>query len=182
MAAPLRGIKFVEYHQEWGYLADRFGMKRIGSVELRPGVELTPNHIVNLVEMIKQEKPQLLIYGAQNPRLPKQLANETGIKVLRLYSGGGNQPKPTAISNGSIILCVLWCRRLVKVDEVGTEDPSNRVSKGEGRSASLLLCPASECQSWLQFSASSSSRDHGCPCRQSRRRGRPERLRQDNTF
>ena len=93
MAAPLRGVKFVEYHQEWVYLADRFGMKRIGSVELRPGIEPTPNHIVNLVEMIKQEKPQLLIYGAQNPRIPKQLANETGIKVLRLDSGGGNQPE-----------------------------------------------------------------------------------------
>ena len=93
MAAPLRGVKFLEYHQEWVYFADRFGMKRIGSVELRPGIEPTPNHIVNLVEMIKQEKPQLLIYGAQNPRIPKQLASETGIKVLRLYSGGGNQPE-----------------------------------------------------------------------------------------
>jgi zinc/manganese transport system substrate-binding protein len=93
MAAPLRGIKFVEYHQEWVYLADRFGMQRIGSVEIKPGVEPTPNHIVNLVERIKQEKPQLLIYGAQNPRIPKQLSNETGIKVLRLYSGGGNQPE-----------------------------------------------------------------------------------------
>ena len=93
MAEPLRGIKFVEYHQECVYLADRFGMKRIGSVETKPGVEPTPNHIVNLVEKIKQEKPQLLIYGAQNPRVPKQLANETGIKVLRLYSGGGNQPE-----------------------------------------------------------------------------------------
>jgi zinc/manganese transport system substrate-binding protein len=93
MAAPLRGVKFVDYHPEWVYLADRFGMKRLASVEIKPGIEPTPNHIVNLVEMIKQEKPQLLIYGAQNPRLPKQLANETGIKVLRLYSGGGNQPE-----------------------------------------------------------------------------------------
>jgi zinc/manganese transport system substrate-binding protein len=93
MAAPLRGVKFVDYHPEWVYLADRFGMKRIGSIEIKPGVEPTPNYIVNLVQRIKQEKPQLLIYGAQNPRLPKQLANETGIKVLRLYSGGGNQPE-----------------------------------------------------------------------------------------
>ncbi len=93
MAAPLRGVKFVDYHPEWVYLADRFGMKRIGSIEIKPGVEPTPNYIVDLVQRIKQEKPQLLIYGAQNPRLAKQLANETGIKVLRLYSGGGNQPE-----------------------------------------------------------------------------------------
>jgi zinc/manganese transport system substrate-binding protein len=93
MAASLRGVKFVEYHPEWVYLADRFGMKRIGSVELKPGVEPTPNHIVALMQQIKQEKAQLLLYGAQNPRLPQQISNETGIKALRLYSGGGGQPE-----------------------------------------------------------------------------------------
>lgn len=93
LAAPLRGIKYVEYHPEWVYLADRFGMKRIGSVELKPGIEPTPNHIVELTQQIKQEKAQLLLYGAQNPRLPKQIANETGIKALRLYSGGGGLPE-----------------------------------------------------------------------------------------
>ena len=92
-AAPLRGIKFVEYHPEWEYLADRFGMKRIGSVEIKPGVEPTPNYIVGLVQQIKQEKAQLLIYGAQNPRLPQQIASETGIKPVRLYSGGGSLPE-----------------------------------------------------------------------------------------
>lgn len=90
---PLRGVKFVEYHPEWIYLADRFGMKRIGSVELKPGIEPTPNHLVELVQEIKQDKAQLLIYGAQNPRIPQQISSETGIKVVRLYSGGGNQPE-----------------------------------------------------------------------------------------
>jgi zinc/manganese transport system substrate-binding protein len=93
MAAPLKGVKFVEYHPEWIYLADRFGMKRVASVELKPGIEPTPNHLVDVVQQIKQEKAQLLIYGAQNPRVPQQISNETGIKVLRLYSGGGSQPE-----------------------------------------------------------------------------------------
>jgi zinc/manganese transport system substrate-binding protein len=93
MATPLRGIKYVEYHPQWIYFADRFGMKRVGSVELKPGIEPTPNHIVELVQTIKQEKPQLLLYGAQNPRLPQQISAETGIKVLRLYSNAGAQPE-----------------------------------------------------------------------------------------
>ena len=93
MAAPLRGVKFVDYHPEWVYLADRFGMKLVGSVELKPGIEPTPNHIVELTKQVKQEKAQLLIYGAQNPRIPRQISNETGIKALRLYSGGGSQPE-----------------------------------------------------------------------------------------
>jgi zinc/manganese transport system substrate-binding protein len=93
MAAPLRGVKFVEYHQEWVYFANRFGLKRIGSVEIKPGIEPTPNYIVNLVQQIKQDKAQLLLYGAQNPRLPQQISNETGVKVLRLYSSSGGRPE-----------------------------------------------------------------------------------------
>jgi ABC-type Zn uptake system ZnuABC Zn-binding protein ZnuA len=92
MALPLRGIKYVDYHPQWVYFADRFGMKRVGSIEVKPGIEPTPNHLVELVRQIKQEKPALLLYGAQNPRLPQQIAGETGIKVLRLYSNAGGQP------------------------------------------------------------------------------------------
>ena len=93
MAVPLRGVKYVEYHPQWVYFADRFGMKRVGSIELKPGIEPTPNHIVELVQQIKLEKPQLLLYAAQNPRLPEQISAETGIKVLRLYSNAGGRPE-----------------------------------------------------------------------------------------
>lgn len=91
LAAPLRGVKYVEYHPEWVYFANRFGLKRVGSVELKPGIEPTPNHLVQLVQQIKQEKAQVLIYGAQNPRIPQQLQGETGIKVLRLYTSAGGR-------------------------------------------------------------------------------------------
>jgi zinc/manganese transport system substrate-binding protein len=91
MAAPLRGVKYVDYHPAWVYFAARFGMKPVGSIELKPGIEPTPNHLVELVQQIKQEKPQLLLYGAQNPRLPERIAAETGIKVLRLYTNGGGR-------------------------------------------------------------------------------------------
>jgi zinc/manganese transport system substrate-binding protein len=93
MAAPLRGVKYVDYHPAWVYFADRFGMKRVGSIEIKPGIEPTPNYLVELVERIKQEKPQVLLYGSQNPRLPEQISAETGIKVLRLYSNGGGRPE-----------------------------------------------------------------------------------------
>ena len=93
MTAPLRGVRYVEYHPEWVYFANRYGLKRIGSVELKPGIEPTPNHLVQLAQQIKQEKAQVLIYGAQNPRIPQQLHSETGIKVLRLYTSAGGRPE-----------------------------------------------------------------------------------------
>jgi zinc/manganese transport system substrate-binding protein len=91
IAAPLRGVKYVEYHPEWVYFANRFGLKQVGSVELKPGIEPTPNHLVQLVQQIKQEKAQVLLYGAQNPRIPQQLQVETGIKALRLYTAAGGR-------------------------------------------------------------------------------------------
>jgi zinc/manganese transport system substrate-binding protein len=92
-AAGLRGVKYVEYHPEWVYFANRFGMERVGSVELKPGIEPTPTHLVELVQLIRQQKPLLLLYGAQDPRLPRRIAAETGIKVLRLYSNAGGRPE-----------------------------------------------------------------------------------------
>jgi zinc/manganese transport system substrate-binding protein len=89
VAAPLRGVKYVEYHPEWVYFANRYGLKRVGSIEIKPGIEPTPNHLVQLVQQIKQEKAQVLIYGSQNPRIPQQLQGETAIKVLRLYTSAG---------------------------------------------------------------------------------------------
>ena len=68
-------------------------MKRVGAIEFKPGIEPTPNHIVELVQQIKLEKPQLILYGAQNPRFPEQISAETGVKVVRLYSGGGGRPE-----------------------------------------------------------------------------------------
>ncbi|HEY7558686.1 MAG TPA: metal ABC transporter substrate-binding protein [Candidatus Binatia bacterium] len=98
IGAPLRGIKYVEYHPEWVYFANRFGMQRIASIEIKPGIEPTPSHIVELVQQIKQEKPSVLLFGAQNPRLPERIAAETGIRSLRLYSnGGGRQETDTYI-------------------------------------------------------------------------------------
>ncbi|HMA79998.1 MAG TPA: metal ABC transporter substrate-binding protein [Candidatus Binatia bacterium] len=93
IAAPLQGVKYVEYHPEWVYFANRFGLKRVGSIELKPGIEPTPNHLVQLAQQIKQEKAQVLLYGSQNPRIPQQLQGETGIKVLRLYTSAGGRPE-----------------------------------------------------------------------------------------
>jgi zinc/manganese transport system substrate-binding protein len=92
-AAVLRSVKYVEYHPEWVYFANRFEMERVGSIELKPGIEPTPGHLVELVQSIRQQKPPLLLYGAQDPRLPRRIAAETGIKPLRLYSNAGGRPE-----------------------------------------------------------------------------------------
>jgi ABC-type Zn uptake system ZnuABC Zn-binding protein ZnuA len=89
MAAPLKGVKIVTYHVEWSYFASRFGLQQIGMIEVKPGIEPTPNHLVALAQKMQQEKAQLIIYGAQSDRFPRQLASQTGASVVRLQSIAG---------------------------------------------------------------------------------------------
>src|SRR5882672_11325955 len=39
LAAPLKGAKFVSYHEHWCYFAARFGMDYVGTIELKPGID-----------------------------------------------------------------------------------------------------------------------------------------------
>jgi len=89
MVAPLKGTKFVAYHSDWAYFANRFGLQQAGSIEVKPGIEPTPNHLVGLAQKMQQEKIPLIIYGPQSDRYPKQLAGQSGAAVVRLQSISG---------------------------------------------------------------------------------------------
>ena len=89
MAAPLKGVKIVTYHVEWSYFANRFGLQQVGTIELKPGIEPTPNHLISLTQKMQQEKAQLIIFGPQSDRFPRQLASQTGAAVVRLQSNAG---------------------------------------------------------------------------------------------
>lgn len=93
MAASLKGVKIVTYHLEWSYFAKRFGLQQVGIIEIKPGIEPTPNHLVNLVQKMQQEKVKAIIYGPQSDRFPRQLASETGAKVLKLPDMVGGEPE-----------------------------------------------------------------------------------------
>ena len=93
MAAPLKDVRVVAYHQDWSYFANRFGMQIIGSIETKPGIEPTPNHLVSLAQKMQQEKAQIIIYGPQSDRFPRQLASQTGATVVRLQSTAGALPE-----------------------------------------------------------------------------------------
>ena len=93
MAAPLKGVKIVTYHVEWSYFAKRYGLQQVGTIELKPGIEPTPNHLISLTQKMQQEKAQLIIFGPQSDRFPRQLASQTGATIVRLQSIAGGSPE-----------------------------------------------------------------------------------------
>lgn len=88
-AGPLKGAKFVTYHSDWAYFANRYGLQQVGTIELKPGIEPTPNHLLSLAQRMQQEKVQVILYGPQSDRYPRQLSGQTGAAVVRLQSTAG---------------------------------------------------------------------------------------------
>ena len=93
LAQPLKGLKFVSYHEEWEYFADRFGMKVFGTVELKPGIDPTPRHIEELIAGMKAEKVPIVVREPQFPeKVPKLIAEQTGAKLVKLPIMPGGVP------------------------------------------------------------------------------------------
>src|SRR5207244_1657090 len=61
MAKPLKGVKFVSYHADFTYFADRFGLEYVGTIEFKPGIEPTAAHLVELVERMKTDGAKIVI-------------------------------------------------------------------------------------------------------------------------
>jgi len=92
-AKPLKGVKFISYHEEWSYFAKRFGMDYFGTVELRPGIDPTPRHIEELIAGMKAEHVPIVIREPQFPeRVPRRIAEQTGATMIMLPIMPGGVP------------------------------------------------------------------------------------------
>jgi zinc/manganese transport system substrate-binding protein len=93
LAAPLRGVKAVSYHQDLIYLAERFGLEMVGTIETKPGVPATPAHLEELIDTMKREQVKLVIREiAYEMPLAQKVASETGARVATISSMTGGLP------------------------------------------------------------------------------------------
>ena len=93
-AEPLRGVKLVSYHPDVIYFAERFGMQAVGTIEIRPGVDPTPGHIVQLEEQMRREGVKLVVRELHYPaNLAQTVAQRTGAKLVELPVMVGGVPE-----------------------------------------------------------------------------------------
>ena len=93
LAAPLRGVKAVSYHQDLIYLADRFGIEMVGTIETKPGVPATPSHLEELINTMKREQVKLVIREvAYEMPLAQTVAERTNARVATISSMAGGLP------------------------------------------------------------------------------------------
>ena len=93
LAAPLRGVKAVAYHQDMIYFARRFGLDLEGTIETKPGIPATPGHIEELIAKMKQDDVRLVIREiAYELPLAETVANKTGSRVATVATMTGGLP------------------------------------------------------------------------------------------
>ncbi|MGD0745489.1 MAG: metal ABC transporter substrate-binding protein [Verrucomicrobiota bacterium] len=93
LAAPLKGVKFVSYHEHWPYFASWLGMNYVGTIELKPGVDPTPRHIEELVNEMKADQVPIVVREPQFPeKVPALIAQQTGATLVKLPIMPGGVP------------------------------------------------------------------------------------------
>jgi zinc/manganese transport system substrate-binding protein len=87
---PHRGKSVVTYHKSLIYFLTEFGLKELGNVEPRPGVEPTPGHIRNIGGQMKGAGAKaILTENFRSRRFADLLARQSGGQVVVLPGGIG---------------------------------------------------------------------------------------------
>jgi zinc/manganese transport system substrate-binding protein len=93
LAAPLRGVKAVSYHQDMPYFARRYGIELHGTIETKPGVPATAAHLEELVGEMKRDGVKLVIREvAYEMPLAETVAQKTGARVATVATLTGGLP------------------------------------------------------------------------------------------
>jgi len=87
---PVRGGKVVVYHPDFVYFLARFGLVQIGTIEDRPGIPPSPQHLASLIRQMQEQKVKVVLVEPWNDRkLAARVAEEAGGQALVIASSVG---------------------------------------------------------------------------------------------
>jgi ABC-type Zn uptake system ZnuABC Zn-binding protein ZnuA len=91
---PYAGTKVVTYHSSWPNFAKYFRLDVVGFLEPKPGIPPTPQHKLEIVNlMIAQKVPLILMEVYFDRKDPDFVASKAGAKVVMLTPSVGGEPE-----------------------------------------------------------------------------------------
>jgi ABC-type Zn uptake system ZnuABC Zn-binding protein ZnuA len=82
---PVKGAKVVVYHADYIYFLTRFGLVQAGTIEDRPGIPPSPQHLVQLIRRMRDERVRAVLVQPWNDlKLAQRVADEAGAKIVVL--------------------------------------------------------------------------------------------------
>jgi zinc/manganese transport system substrate-binding protein len=87
--APYAGSKIVTYHKDFAYLAERFKLDVVETLEPKPGIAPSPAHLAKVISTMKATRARvILVQPYQNRKTAETVARQTAAEVLDV----GQQP------------------------------------------------------------------------------------------
>ncbi|HID81068.1 MAG TPA: zinc ABC transporter substrate-binding protein [Chromatiales bacterium] len=81
----LQGKRIVVSHNNWVYLEQWLGLKRVATLEPKPGIPPTSAHLSKMLARLKQNPADMILYANyQNDKSARWLSQKTGIPVIGL--------------------------------------------------------------------------------------------------
>lgn len=88
--APYRGAKIVTYHKDFDYLAARFGLNIVETLEPKPGIAPSPAHLARVIGKMRAANARvILVQPYQSRRTAETVARQTGAVVLDIAQQPG---------------------------------------------------------------------------------------------
>jgi zinc/manganese transport system substrate-binding protein len=95
--APYRGAGIVTYHKDFGYLAERFGLNIVETLEPKPGISPSPAHLAGVIGKMRATNAKvILVQPFQNRRTAETVARQTGAVVLDIPQQPGARSNTTS--------------------------------------------------------------------------------------
>ncbi len=84
----------VTNHPVFGYLAARYGLEQVGAIyPVNPSAEPSAQDIAALEDFLRQQGvPAIFSESTVNPKLAQQIADDTGVQLIALYTGSLGEP------------------------------------------------------------------------------------------
>jgi zinc/manganese transport system substrate-binding protein len=87
---PYKGAPVVVGHAMWVYLLTRFGLVQVGTIEERPGIPPTANHLAKLINLMKEDKVKVIVAEPWSDlKLIERVAQDAGAQTALLASSVG---------------------------------------------------------------------------------------------
>lgn len=81
--ADKKGIKVIQYHDNLAYFNKAYGLQSIGTIEPLPGIPPSSRHTIDLIELIKKEKPCCILHDVyHSTKTAKFISSKSGIEIV----------------------------------------------------------------------------------------------------
>jgi zinc/manganese transport system substrate-binding protein len=81
--ASKKGMKVIQFHDNLAYFNQAYGLKTIGTIEPLPGIPPSSRHTMELIELIKEEKPCCIFHDVyHSTKTAEYIRTKTGLKII----------------------------------------------------------------------------------------------------